>query len=125
MKLGHVVNEKFKAVVSKLLNQDIPLKSAILLKGIVDILNGEIEKYDKTRQALLNQYGRKDDSGNLVLDDNRNVMFDNDNVNLYVQEYNTLCNTDIAVPTLSVEDLGDKVLLSYEDLVALNGLIAH
>ena len=123
MKLRQIVDEKFKKTVGKLLDQDMPLKSTLVLKGVVELLNTTIENYETERQALLNQYGQKDADGKLAVGENRHVLFDTDNLLAYSKAYNELCEKEVDVPTLTAKELGDKVALSHSDLLNLGGLV--
>jgi hypothetical protein len=123
MKLRQIVDEKFKNTVSKLLDQDMPLKSTLVLKGVVELLNTTITNYETERQALLNQYGKKDEEGKLAIGENRHVLFDTDNMMAYSKAYNELCDREVDVPTLTAKELGDKVSLSHTDLLNLGGLV--
>lgn len=123
MKLGHIVDENFKLSVLKLLQQPTPVKTTLLLDGIVNLLNREIEQYNTAKQELLEKFGRKDDAGQLVTDENRNVQFTEENALAFNTAHNDLLTKEVEVPSLSVSDLGDKVTMSYEDLVKLGGFI--
>jgi len=125
MRVGQIVDAKFKTAVGKLLPQDMPIKTTLVLKGVVDLLNSEIEKYEKSRQELLSKYGSKDEAGKLSVNENGHVKFAEDSAESYIKEYNTLCSAEVNIPTLSVQELGDKVTLSHDDLVTLAGFLTN
>jgi hypothetical protein len=125
MKLGIIVNEKFKNTVAKLLAQDTPIKTTLVLKGVVDLLNKELAQYEIERQALLKEHGSKNEKGELLVNEDRTVKFEKDKLAEYARAYNNLIDKDVPVPSLTVEELGEKVSLSYDDLQTLNGLVVH
>jgi len=124
MKVRQIVDERFKKTVGKLLDQEMPLKAVIVLKGVVSLLNSEIERYETARQALLNTYGKKDEEGKLVVGENRHVVFDTENMMAYSKAYSELCDQDVDVPTLSAKELGDKLTLTHSDLLTLGDLVS-
>lgn len=125
MKLRNITSKQFKNAVVKLLSQPTPIKTTLLLEDMVKLLNAEIEKFDAARQVLLDAYGTKDDEGKLAIDENRNVKISEENMGTYTQAYNSLCDTEVEVPALNLADLGDKVVLSYDDLQILRDLIVR
>lgn len=123
MKLSVLANEKFKAAVGRLLAQELPIKTAIVLKGTVDMLNKELAIYEESRISLLRQYGKKKDSGELEIDANNNVVFENDQLVAYSKEFVVLGSKDIEVPKITAQELGDKATINYDDLLTLQDLI--
>lgn len=93
------------------------------LKGIRQRIDQELDKYDDVRQSLLIQYGKKDDNGELIMNDKKQVTFDEENQSKFFEELQKLVNIDVDIGTIKVASLGDQVLLSEEDLIVLDGLI--
>ena len=123
MKVRQIVDEKFKKTVAKLLDQDMPLKTVLVLKGVVDLLNAELEKYETARQKLLNKFGQKDSEGKLMVGEDKHVQFDPEQLVAYSKAYNHLCDKEVEVPVLAAQEFGDNVKLSHSDLLNLNGLV--
>jgi hypothetical protein len=123
MKLSRLIDPKFKATLTQLNSQKLPLKAAFKLKTIIKKIDEEYSKYDEVRLASLNRYGKKKDDGSLDTDDQGNVPLEGDNGQLFVNELNELLDLDIAIPTLSVSELGNDISISSEELMLLDFLV--
>lgn len=55
---------------------NLPVKASFYVAKNIDILERENKDYEKARVKLVEQYGKKDEAGNLVKDDTGNVAFD-------------------------------------------------
>ena len=118
-----MTSKKFKDALGKLLVGDLPLRTAFRLKGMNKMVVGEAEKYEAVRQDLLNKFGKKGDDGKLAVDATNNVQFEAEGIRAFMQALQELSDTDIDIPTLKIDDLGDKIELSAEDLIVLDGFI--
>jgi hypothetical protein len=125
MKLGRLIDPRFKDVVRRLQVERIPLKGAYKLKGIVKFIDDELNKYDDLRKSALDKFGRKDDAGALVTDERGNVQFDEGNAAEFTTELQELTNLDVAIPKMSMADLGDKVNISVEELFFIEELFEN
>ena len=123
MRLSKLIDPRFKALIVSLQSEVIPLKGAFKLKGIVKAIDVELNKYEDLRKEALNKFGRKDDKGELVLDDKGNVQFDDAQVQDFMKELQDLVNLEVSIPTMSISDLGDKLSLSVQDLFLLEDVV--
>jgi transposase len=123
MKLGQVVHEDFQGALARLTSQNIPIKVAYRLKGEIDKLKVEIARHDSLRQELLMKYGKKTPDGKLEMDKLKNVKFDEAKLKLFLAELKELNSIDVEVKSIPVSDLGDKIEISIDDLIMLDGLI--
>ena len=123
MKLGQLNDVRFHAALSKLIEQPLPLRAAFKLKGISAKVQDELRKFDEVRQAALKQYGNKDENGELLTNEDNTVKFEKENLELFAKELNELSLTEVDVGTISVSELGDKLTVTADDLMALDGVV--
>lgn len=123
MKLGQIAGKEFQDTLEDLMKQKMPIKVAYKLKGEIDKIKQELVKYASLHHDLLIKYGRKDKDGKLEMDKLKNVKFNEEQLALFVAELKELNSIEIEVKSISVDDLGDKIDLSIDDLIMLDGLI--
>jgi len=123
MKLARVTDQKFQAALQKLLKESLPLRTAFKLKGIAKRAQEELDKYEEVRKAAVERYGSKDENGNLIVLEEGTVKLEGENLNQFVKELSDLVNTEISIGTVSIDELGDKVNMSAEELLALEDLL--
>ena len=123
MKIGRLLHPKFQEIVRNLQTNQVPLKGAYKLKAVVKAIDEEIGKYQELRVSAVEKYGRRLQNGELDKDENGNVQFDNDNQQVFVTEINDLLALDVPINKISLSDLGDKVVISVEDLYLIEDLI--
>jgi hypothetical protein len=69
------------------------------------------------------KYGKKTPDGKLEMDKLKNVKFDEAKLKLFLAELKELNSIDVEVKSIPVSDLGDKIEISIDDLIMLDGLI--
>ena len=122
MKLSRLIDPKFKASLTLLNSQKLPLKAAFKLKTIIKKVDEAYENYDQVRLTALNNYGSKKEDGSLDQDAEGNVRLDDENAQKFVNQLKELINVDIDLPALSVSELGNDITISSEDLMPLDFL---
>jgi hypothetical protein len=125
MKLGKLTDPQFQVTLRKLANQEIPLRTAFALKGIISNVSNELKKYDEVRNEALQRFGEKDETGQLIVDKDSNYQLSPENRKLFVDEMNNLISTTVNVGSVSVKDLGDKCALSASELITLDSVIVE
>jgi hypothetical protein len=123
MKLGKLVDPNYQAILRKLAAQEIPLKTAFKLRGILKVGNDEFAKYEEVRGEALRRLGDKKEDGSLDADANGTVKLSDDNMKIFIDELNALLALDINAGSIKISDLGDKVLLTTQELMILDDLI--
>jgi hypothetical protein len=123
MKLAVVVSDAFRKALANLAKQKIPLKTAFKIKGIIKRVDEEYAKYEECRKASLARFGKKDEEGNLLLDEHKSVRLGPNDIEGFIKELNELTSTDIEVQTISLSELGDGIQLSTEELLILEQII--
>ena len=101
----------------------LPVKTAYRLKVEIDKIKSEIARYQEVHSELLNKHGKKGKDGKLEMDKLHNVKFTEDNFALFKAELKELNSIDIEVKSVPVDDLGDKIEMSIDDLIMLDELI--
>lgn len=125
MKLAKIVDEKFYIALEKLSVDALPLRTAFRLKGIMNIAKEESRKYEEVRKQALMKYGKKKEDGELVLDEKSCVQFDPEGLQAFATELNELGGLEIEVPKIKLSELGDNIIVTVEDLEALDGVISE
>lgn len=124
MRLGRLTDSKFQGVLRELLQQKgIPVKTAFKLKGIVKSIQVEVERYDEFRGELIKKYASKDEAGETIVEENGNARFSTENMNTFIKEFNELLSLEVDVKTVELDELGEAVSLTVEDLMVLDGLV--
>jgi len=123
VKLARLLDNNLHTALNSLKSQKLPAKTAFALKGIQKRIDEELAKYEEVRQELLKNHGKKDEAGELVLDEHKNVLLENQED--FITEFNELVNTEIEIGTFSLASLGDKVELSGDDVTHLDGLLVE
>ncbi len=125
MILARLLDKDLQETLTDLRVQKIPAKAAFVLKGIQKRIEEELVKYEEVRKELLLRYGKKNEDGTLAMDDNNSVLFAEEGRNDFIKEYNDLVNTHIDVGTLSISLLGDRVELSGDQMMHLDGILVE
>jgi hypothetical protein len=125
MKLARLIDERLHSALTKLSSEPLPLKTAFRLKGITKIAREEYSKYEEVRKEALVRHGLKNEDGSLKVNEHNNVQFSDEGIKAFASELNDLTNMEIELPTLSVGELGDKIVLSAEELEVLEGIIVE
>ena len=123
MKLGRITHPLFGVTLEKVKSQEPPLRAAFALKGISKKYTEEMAKYEEVRQAALKKYANKKEDGSLELNESNNAQFSQENWKLFAAEIEALHQTDIELGTIKISDLGDKMMLSVDDLMVLDSVI--
>lgn len=123
MKLGKLVDPNYQAILKKLALQEIPLRTAFKLRGIIKVGNDEFAKYEEVRADALRRFGDKKEDGSLDMDANGTVKLSDDNMKLFVSELNALLVLDVNVGKIKIDELGDKASLTAQELMILDDLI--
>ena len=123
MKLGRIIDPRFKVALKKLTDQDLPIKASFILKGVVLSSDSESKKFEDVRIEAVNKLGDKKEDGSLAVDEKGIVNVNAENMKEYTEQLNALLDTDIEVKGVTLKDLGDRILLSVQDLFILDDLI--
>lgn len=100
----------------------LPLKAAYKLTKIKQAVEKETEYYGEKFQEIVDTYAKKDDDGNLMYNEDGTQILIKDGMvaecNQKLEELHTL-EIGIENYNLSIDDLGDDVEVTTDDLDAL------
>jgi len=95
IKLNDVVNstETFNKIMQQSFKGSLAFKIARLARE----LDTEMKTFNEERQKIIQKYGKKDENGELIIDENGNISFDKTNLNEINQEFNSLLETELEI----------------------------
>jgi hypothetical protein len=125
MKLARLTDARLHAVLRKLSAQPLPLRVAFKLKGITARVDTELKKFEECRQAALEKFGKKDAEGKIVTKSDGTVDFEPEMLQAFAAELNDAGQEEIDIGSLKLDDLGEKVELSVEELTLLDGVVVE
>lgn len=125
MKLARLTDSRLHAALRKLSAAPLPLRVAFKLKGIQAKVDEELKKFEEVRQGALEKFGKKDADGKLVTKDDGQVEFEPGQLKAFAEELNELGTTDIEMSSVKLDELGDKVELSVDELSLLGNIIVE
>jgi hypothetical protein len=125
MKLSHLATPEFKQAVQKLMSMQLPIKTTFKLKKSIAALESELKIFEETREDLVKNYGQRDESGNLKFNENSMIQLDLSRAAEWQPKFTELMSleTSTEFPKFKIEDFGESLQLSANDLFALGELI--
>ena len=105
-----------------------PMKVALVAKllRLSDELQKENQLVEKQRVEILEKYGKKDENGQLIIDENNNVNFENDNIEKVQKELYDLSELEIEITDREIteEELENNNLeLTMNQFIILSNFI--
>jgi hypothetical protein len=110
VKNGLIISPEFSSAIQKLLKKEIPISLCLEISTMIEEVDTQIKIVNRTRQAILEKYTKKDEANKYVTDDKGNAVFEND-------EIKARCLTELA-GILNEEfevSLSAKIPLTKED----------
>lgn len=108
VKLGMLVNPEFQRVLKEIVISAKPVKAkaAYAISKILSKVQKENDRYQEARTTLINKYCKKDEAGNLIVDDEKNAAFLSDEAQQeFAKEIIELQQVDVAVSTINLNDI--------------------
>lgn len=95
IKLNDIVNatETFTKIMQQSFKGSLAFKIARLARE----LDTEMKTFNEERQKIVQKYGKKDENGELIADENGNVKFDNADIEEINQEFSSLLETELEI----------------------------
>ena len=95
IKLNDVVNatETFNKIMQQSFKGSLAFKIARLARE----LDTEMKTFNEERQKIIQKYGNKDENGELIIDENGNVKFDNADIEEINQDFSSLLETELEI----------------------------
>lgn len=126
MKLGMFSNPNFVPTVEKLLkSKGLSVKAAWKLKNIAKKVEGEMQKFEEVKKGVFDQYGEKDEAGQLKPREDGRVYLDDAQKDLWVKALTDLQDISVEVGTVSISELDGTEGLTVEDLVILESIVVE
>ena len=105
-----------------------PMKVALVAKllRLSDELQKENQLIEKQRMEILEKYGKRDEDGQLIIDENNNVSFEGDNIEKVQKELYDLSELEINITDREIteEELENNNLeLTINQFTILNNFI--
>jgi hypothetical protein len=124
MKLARLIDPEFQKSLSSLTKEKLPLKVAYKLRNVLKKVEEQLNIYEDIRKEALNKYGKKKEDGTLETNEANNVIFaSKEDMMGFLTELGDLTNLDVEMPTVAVDELGEAVQLSAEDIIHLDGFL--
>lgn len=88
-------------VLSKLMNQTLPIKTSFRITKIIESVAKDLENFEKHRLQLFDKYGEQQPDNSKIIKD--------ENIEVFSQEIAALLQETVEVPDIqfSLDDLGD------------------
>ena len=95
VKLNDIVNstETFNKIMQQSFKGSLAFKIARLARE----LDKEMQTFNSERQKIIQKYGEKGENGELKVDENGNVRFENSKIQEINDEFNSLLNTELEI----------------------------
>lgn len=108
VKLNDIVNNI--QIFQDLSTKCFPARTAFLISRILKQVTDEYNLFQDTRTNLIKQYGDRDENGEIIIDENKNVHLSENNLDKFNQEIRDLLDTPITMEL-------DKIPLSALEAV--------
>jgi len=116
VKIG-LLNSTFQLALTNLVEQPLPVKASFLLVQITEETAKHLKTYEEVRQKLILKYGKKDEAGELQLNEEKTQFLLEDEAG-FVAEFAELQNLEVTLPELPMSSI-ENVSLSPVLLKAL------
>lgn len=122
LKLNELLNAT--DALQTLSKKSLQARPAFQVVRLLKAADKEIQEFNEIRVKVVNQYGDKDENGELITDENGNCHIAPEHINEFNKELNDLLNTEIEI-NANMLSLGDLEELEFtpSDLALLEPFI--
>lgn len=122
LKLNELLNAT--DALQTLSKKSLQARPAFQVVRLLKAADKEIQEFNDIRVKVVNQYGDKDENGELITDENGNCHIAPEHINEFNKELNDLLNTEIEI-NANMLSLGDLEELEFtpSDLALLEPFI--
>lgn len=122
LKLNELLNAT--DALQTLSKKSLQARPAFQVVRLLKAADKEIQEFNDVRVKVVNQYGDKDENGELITDENGNCHIAPEHINEFNKELNDLLNTEIEI-NANMLSLGDLEELEFtpSDLALLEPFI--
>lgn len=120
MKLSNERLVNSVGVLSKLTNLELPIKLSYAFSKNITKIDAELKAYNMERAKLLNNYGEKDEEGNLKQNEKGEVnILDIENFNKDVVEL-LKCESEIDIHLIDLESINTDIQITPGELMVID-----
>lgn len=115
IKMSNIVN--LQDVYDKIKTQSLPITTTYKISKLFNAIKNEQEFYSTQLDAIIQQYGKKDENGNFIRTENGDgIQVDNANIKEVESKLNELWKIEVELPdiTFTLNEL-EKINLSVEE----------
>lgn len=121
LKLGEIP-DLIKSM-NNLIDKELPIKIAYKLKKMYQKLESEARIYEENRIKLLDKYGKKDDKGEFIVENNK-IIIPDDRKEDFLKEFEELQEIEVEFDFEPIKETEIKDLkISASDLMNLDKVI--
>ena len=107
-------------IEKELFTQKLPIRTAYNLSKIFARAREELKFYQEKFKEIVNQYGEKDENGNLIFLENENVSIPKDKIEECQKEITDLQNLELEIPDYSISlDSLEAIKISLDEISIL------
>jgi hypothetical protein len=109
--------------LNQIMGEKLPVKTAWAFTKLAKTIQSEVKAYEENRMKLIETYGKKDDKGKIILENNQYAIEDKE---AFGKEFFELGNIEIEInfTPVSLGDLGD-IKLSPVSIMALEKFVGE
>ena len=123
--LGLLVNPSFQASYQKLLDQTtLPIGTAFKLRRLTKQIREHIQNYEEQQSALIHKAAERNEDGSFKTQHSEQhnqdlIVLSPEKTEWYTKKINALAQTPVEIINITLADLGEKCLLSPNDIITL------
>lgn len=122
LKMGDLLNAT--DTLQKLSQQELKARLALQIARMLKEAEREIQNFNEIRMNLIKKYGEKDESGEIITDDNGNCKIIPESVTVFSKELNELVEMEVEINAnkIKLDDL-DSLDFTPSEMVTLEPFI--
>lgn len=116
--LGDIVNST--EIFNKIMQQSFKGSLAFKIARLARELEKEMQTFNDERMKIIRKYGKKDENGELIINNDGNIEFENDKINEINSEFNSLLETELEINAdkLPIDSI-DEFELTPQEVISL------
>ena len=109
-----IIDPRTSRILGAMREQSMPIRSASIFNEICSAIEAAAANYEVERIESLKVYGQKDEAGELIVRENGAIdLADTDG---FVNRINSFLSGTFDIPSLSIQEMGDRISVSPLDL---------
>lgn len=123
MQLGLLASKPFQEVLTKLASASLPISSTLKVRKLLKQVNEEIKEFDAVKQSIATEYGKKNEDGSPVINEDNSVPLDEARSDEWSIKIQDLVTHEVELAKLKISDLGSKLELTAIELTILESIL--